>query len=170
MEPSSHMVYINVTLHLMASVQHHFSAADAFWLDLVRRGWSRPACRLPSRPLRPGERSGGRRHAPCCAVEKDPEGPVTHPSSNPPTPCPSNPSPTAPTAAGLKTLSSTGASSSTATVMIWKSHLLDVKDIEPAVWFVGFTLVRNSGCVLRGCESSEWNLPRCGPFQLRGVH
>lgn len=81
-----------------------------------------------------------------------------------PNPSPSNPSPTAPAFAGLKTLSSTDASSSTVTIMIWKSHLLDMQDYEPAVWFVGFTLVQNSGCVLRGCKSSEWNLLQCGLF------
>lgn len=170
MEPCSQMVYINVTLHLMASVQHHFSAADAFWLAIAwKLHWFQLACRLPSQPLGPGERTRGRSWlAPCCAMEKDPKGSVTHPLSNPPyplpSPSPSNPSPTAPASAGLKTLSSTGASSSTATIMIWKSHLLDGQDYEPAVWFVGFTLVQNSGCVLQGRESSEWNLLQHGLF------
>lgn len=128
-------------------------------------GWPAGSPVNPSAQGRGAEGGGGMHHAALWRKTPRVLSPTLLPTPLPlPSTSPSNPSPTTPASAGLKTLSSTGASSSTATIMIWKSHLLDVQDYEPAVWFVGFTLVQNSGCVLRGRESSEWNLLQCGLF------
>ena len=184
-EMNKQMVCIHVTLHLMASVQPPSSLrpasvqlpscsseaeSDADWLDMAR------ACGELRRPASPWValsirgQSGGQ--APRCAEEKDPRGrchpaqlplPVIPPSSTTPLHPPPNSKPRFEGGAGLpeqRTLSSADRSFSIFTIMIWKSLLLDMQDIQPAVWFMEFTLTSNVAQNMAVCRL--WALIRDG--------
>lgn len=142
--------------------------SDADWLDMAR------ACGELRRPASPRValsirgQSGGQ--APRCAEEKDPRGcchpaqlplPVIPPSSTTPPPPPSKlQTPLWGRLPERRTLSSADRSFSIFTIMIWKSLLLDMQDIQPAVWFMEFTLTSNVAQNMAACRL--WVLIRDG--------
>lgn len=141
------------------------------WCRLTWHGQSLwrapPACQPPGRSLNQGTERGT--SATLRRGERSPRAlsPCTAPPPcNPPfiNNTPSTPSKLQTPLWGRlpeqRTLSSADRSFSIFTIMIWKSLLLDMQDIQPAVWFMEFTLTSNVAQNMAACRL--WVLIRDG--------